>query len=263
MPAVNPRPAPLRPVPVPAAAAWSPRPARLRRSLRNSTTFAAALALHVGALGHWSTPVQPPQPLPMAPLLVDLIEAEPPPSPVAAAPVEPEPPAEPEPESEPPAPVEPPPQAITEAPKPPPPPLPKPKPKPVVQPKPKPQPRSPAPTPARSDAPPSPLPPAPAPVASAAPTTPASFSAAYLRNPPPRYPSESRSAGEAGRVLLRVRVTAEGRAESVEIAASSGHARLDEAALAAVRRWRFTPAQQAGAPVAATVTVPILFKLES
>lgn len=256
-------PAPLRPAPAALPAAPLPRPPVLRRGLRTGGTFAVALALHVGALGHWSAPQTLPQPLPMAPLVVDLLEAEPPPSPTAAAPAEAAPPPEPEaPPPEPPAPPEPLPQAITEPPKPPV--LFPPKPKSVVQPKPKPAPpRPPAPSPARNDAPPSPLPPAPAPVAAAPASTAASFSAAYLRNPPPRYPPESRSAGEAGRVLLRVRVTADGRAESVEIAASSGHARLDDAALSAVRRWRFVPAQQAGAPVAATVTVPILFRLES
>lgn len=258
------RPAPLRPAPAALPAALlSSRPPALRRGLRTGGTFAAALALHVGALGHWTTPETLPQPLPMAPLVVDLIEAVPPPDPLAAAPAETAPPPEPEaPPPEPSPPPEPLPQAITAPPKPPLPAPPKPKPKPVVQPpKPKPALRPPAPDAARSETPPSPLPPAP--VAAAPSTTAANFSAAYLRNPPPRYPPDSRSAGEAGRVLLRVRVTAEGRAESVEIAASSGHARLDDAALAAVRRWRFVPAQQAGAPVAATVTVPILFKLES
>jgi protein TonB len=42
---------------------------------------------------------------------------------------------------------------------------------------------------------------------------------------------------------------------------SSGHAVLDEAALAAVRAWRFEPATLNGAPVEAEAEVPIRFKL--
>jgi len=86
--------------------------------------------------------------------------------------------------------------------------------------------------------------------------------AAYLDNPAPAYPSISRRQREQGRVLLRVRVGADGRAESVEIAASSGYDRLDLAAQDAVRRWRFVPARRGAQAVAAFVNVPISFSLE-
>ena len=88
------------------------------------------------------------------------------------------------------------------------------------------------------------------------------FDAAYLENPPPAYPSISRRQREEGRVLLRVRVGADGHAESVEIARSSGHERLDHAALDAVRRWRFVPARRGADAVAAYVNVPIAFTLD-
>lgn len=85
---------------------------------------------------------------------------------------------------------------------------------------------------------------------------------AYLNNPPPAYPRASRRAGEQGRVMLRVRVTADGRAEEVEIEHSSGYPRLDEAALRAVRRWRFVPARRGEQSVAAWARVPVHFSLQ-
>jgi protein TonB len=106
---------------------------------------------------------------------------------------------------------------------------------------------------------PEPAPPAPAPPA---PVVPPSFNAAYLQNPPPAYPTLSRRRGEKGTVLLRVYVSAQGTAEQVQVRTSSGHELLDQAALDAVRRWRFVPARQGDQPVAASVLVPIVFTLE-
>jgi protein TonB len=91
---------------------------------------------------------------------------------------------------------------------------------------------------------------------------PPSFDADYLDNPAPSYPSLSRRAGEAGSVLLQVHVSAEGRAQEVSVSRSSGFPRLDAAALQAVRRWRFVPAQQAGRAVDGWVLVPINFSLK-
>lgn len=92
---------------------------------------------------------------------------------------------------------------------------------------------------------------------------PARFDAAYLQNPAPLYPVLSRRLGEAGRVVLRVHVSPSGLAEQVEIKASSGFARLDQAALEAVRRWRFVPARAGDAPVSAWVLVPLTFDLNA
>lgn len=88
------------------------------------------------------------------------------------------------------------------------------------------------------------------------------FDADYLRNPPPAYPAQSRRAGEQGKVLLRVMVRADGTAQFVELRQSSGSQRLDEAALDAVRQWRFVPARQGNIPISAAVIVPIVFSLE-
>lgn len=95
-----------------------------------------------------------------------------------------------------------------------------------------------------------------------APVTPPNFNAAYLRNPPPRYPLIARRNGEQGMVTLRVLVTREGLPSSVSVQASSGVASLDQAAVEAVKGWRFAPARQGAQPVEAWVLVPIVFKLE-
>ncbi|MBS1161676.1 MAG: energy transducer TonB [Proteobacteria bacterium] len=97
--------------------------------------------------------------------------------------------------------------------------------------------------------------------APAAPPTPARFEAAYLRNPAPVYPAESRRRGEEGRTLLRVRVLADGSPEEILLHLGSGFERLDQAAIDAVRRWKFVPAQQGGSAIAAWVIVPIQFSL--
>jgi protein TonB len=88
------------------------------------------------------------------------------------------------------------------------------------------------------------------------------FNAAYLNNPAPNYPPISRRLGEQGLVLLQVQVTADGTAGSVELQTGSGSTRLDQAALEAVKKWRFTPAKRGKQPVSAAVTVPVRFSLE-
>lgn len=93
--------------------------------------------------------------------------------------------------------------------------------------------------------------------------TPPSFRAAYLQNPPPRYPLSARRNGEEGTVLLRVLVTPEGRPGKVELERSSGSAVLDGAALEAVEHWRFVPARRGSEPVEAWVRVPLVFRLEA
>jgi len=98
-------------------------------------------------------------------------------------------------------------------------------------------------------------------VASIAPTLPA-FSAAYLRNPAPRYPVAARRAGEQGTVTLRVLVTRDGQPARVDVEKSSGSAQLDAAALEAVKVWRFVPARQGTDAIESWVLVPIVFRLE-
>lgn len=151
------------------------------------------------------------------------------------------------------------------------PPPPRPKPRPPVRTEPKPQivaaettaPAAaevplPKPVPVVEPPPPQPTPPAPP-----APVIPPNFLAAYLDNPAPAYPASARRMREKGTVLLRVVVATSGLPESVDLERSSGHERLDRAALDAVRKWKFVPARQGDTPIRATVLVPINFELTS
>lgn len=80
-------------------------------------------------------------------------------------------------------------------------------------------------------------------------------------NPSPAYPVAARRAGREGRTVLLVTVGADGECGGVRIEETSGAPSLDEAAVAAVRHWRFTPARRAGKAVEATIRVPVAFRL--
>jgi protein TonB len=110
--------------------------------------------------------------------------------------------------------------------------------------------------------PPPPAPPLSEKVAEAAPVTPPRFDAAYLKNPAPNYPNMSRRLREIGTVQLRVRVSAVGEPLEVLMAKSSGYGRLDESALAAVKKWKFQPATRGDTAIEAWVLVPVEFSLK-
>lgn len=88
------------------------------------------------------------------------------------------------------------------------------------------------------------------------------FNAAYLKNTPPRYPVSARRNGEQGTVMLKVLVTREGSASTVNVERSSGSRALDTAAVETVKGWRFVPAKQGEQPVEAWVLVPVEFRLD-
>ncbi|QBQ98879.1 energy transducer TonB [Paraburkholderia pallida] len=85
--------------------------------------------------------------------------------------------------------------------------------------------------------------------------------AAYLHNPAPDYPAFAQDQGWEGHVILRVHVLASGTPDVVQLKTSSGHRLLDDAAVAAVRRWAFVPAKRGEDAVDGWVNVPIDFKL--
>lgn len=61
--------------------------------------------------------------------------------------------------------------------------------------------------------------------------------------------------------MLRVKVSAAGLSDEVEIDQSSGHDMLDESAVETVKKWRFIPAKRGETPIASSVLVPIIFSL--
>ncbi|MCX7805351.1 MAG: energy transducer TonB [Planctomycetota bacterium] len=78
----------------------------------------------------------------------------------------------------------------------------------------------------------------------------------------PVYPEAARRLGVEGWVEVEFAVGTDGRVSDARVLRSSGGGRLDEAALAAIRRWMFRPALRGGRPVPATCAVRVVFRLE-
>lgn len=87
--------------------------------------------------------------------------------------------------------------------------------------------------------------------------------AAHLNNPPPTYPPVSRRIGEAGQVMLEVHIQPDGSVGEIRVKRSSGFDRLDEAAIRAVRHWRYLPARRGDQAIAWWYLQPIIFSLNS
>jgi protein TonB len=122
---------------------------------------------------------------------------------------------------------------------------------------PRPAPERPSARPATPPPPPTPTPPTPPPAPSGVET-----GAEVLHTPRPVYPRRSIRRGEDGTALVAIEVLADGRTGRIELRESSGHRRLDDAALDAAGRCRFRPATRDGRPVASTVLVPFEFELK-
>jgi len=147
-----------------------------------------------------------------------------------------------------------------------------------------PQPRSmitapPTPAPAPFVAPPprEPAPIEPAPVAVAAPVAPvapppppapapprnlSASSVQYLEPLQVDYPRLSKRLGETGVVMLRIFIDEAGRVRDAQVSRTSGHPRLDDAAMAAVQKARFRPPSENGQAVSGYAQVPVDFQLE-
>lgn len=125
-------------------------------------------------------------------------------------------------------------------------------------------------------APPPPQPAAPA-VAPAPGATPAHFpgppaapavenrgdlSSTMITAEPPRYPLESRRKREQGVVVLQITLDTSGAVADISVARSCGYDRLDQAALKAVKRWRWSPTRRGGQDVIVRGWVEIPFELQ-
>jgi protein TonB len=62
-------------------------------------------------------------------------------------------------------------------------------------------------------------------------------------------------------VVLEVLVSTQGQVSELLVSTSSGHRLLDEAALQAVKGWRFEPGQRGGVAMAMNILVPVRFDL--
>ena len=115
----------------------------------------------------------------------------------------------------------------------------------------------PEPKPQTEAAPQAPQPPAPAPKQAKIDAPPAP-----KRTIKPDYPRGSRQRGEEGEVTLAIEVGADGLVKSASVVSSCGFPDLEEAALKAVRKARFTPARSGSKAVASTARLTIAFKLD-
>lgn len=78
----------------------------------------------------------------------------------------------------------------------------------------------------------------------------------------PVYPASARSASIEGTVYVKMLVNDKGKVEEAFVAQSSGNAALDESAVKAVYKWRFSPARDTlKEKVACYITIPVNFRL--
>lgn len=102
----------------------------------------------------------------------------------------------------------------------------------------------------------------PAPSAPPSLVTASNLGTRMISGSPPRYPIESRSKHEQGTVELLITLGTNGSVEAISVSRSSGFPRLDNAALSAVRRWRWAPTLRDGDPVKVRGIVEIPFVLQ-
>jgi TonB family protein len=82
-----------------------------------------------------------------------------------------------------------------------------------------------------------------------------------VRQPRPEYPPELRAAGVEGTVVLQAVISKEGSPLELRVL-SATDARLNQAALNAVTKWRYTPTLLNGQPVETQTTINIEFHLD-
>jgi protein TonB len=83
--------------------------------------------------------------------------------------------------------------------------------------------------------------------------------AKIVAQPQPLYPALARQARIQGNVVLHAIIDKDGRVGQLEVV--SGHPLLVQAALDAVKQWRYQPTQLNGDPVEVDTTITVSFVL--
>ena len=84
-----------------------------------------------------------------------------------------------------------------------------------------------------------------------------------LREVAPVYPASARNSGATGVVSVRILVGADGSVEDVTVVGSSGNGAMDNSVVAAVNKWRFSPAKDKyGQNARCRVTRAVSFNLK-
>jgi len=84
----------------------------------------------------------------------------------------------------------------------------------------------------------------------------------YFQNRPPKYPPLAKQMHQEGLVMLMVEIDQKGMPVKVEVKQSSGYQLLDQAALKAVRYWRFQPERIGDRLIESKVAIPMRFRME-
>jgi protein TonB len=82
-----------------------------------------------------------------------------------------------------------------------------------------------------------------------------------VRTVAPEFPSDLRDKGISGVVMVNVLIDAQGNPRDLKVTKSSNNA-FDEPAVAALRKWKFKPAERDGSIVALRVVIPIRFSID-
>lgn len=80
-----------------------------------------------------------------------------------------------------------------------------------------------------------------------------------LKRVEPDYPAEARAAGVGGTVVLETEIREDGTLGAIRVVRPLGYG-LDEAAIAAVKKWKFKPGKKDGKPVSVIYAVTVNFK---
>lgn len=80
-----------------------------------------------------------------------------------------------------------------------------------------------------------------------------------VETPPPDYPAELACDGVGGHVGLLMKIGTDGTPKNIRVEDGSGYAALDQAAIEAVKHWRFQPATRRGEAMETDLRVPVTF----
>ena len=76
------------------------------------------------------------------------------------------------------------------------------------------------------------------------------------------YPEIAQEAGIEGKVIIQAFIDEKGRVQSMTVLQGIPNTGLNEAAMAAIKKTRFKPAQQRDRPVGVYISIPVNFKLK-
>lgn len=79
----------------------------------------------------------------------------------------------------------------------------------------------------------------------------------------PKYPSSAIKQKQQGEVIIKAKISKYGSLLNARVEKSSNHKALDEAALTAIRKWKFKPAiDKNGNSIDSTISIPFVFEIK-